>query len=66
MKKMWRKIIAFLYLRDNIYYTYEVTETGREYFLGRSHTDVYCSGIYSLTEQEAYIKGKINIKQLGI
>jgi hypothetical protein len=61
MKKLYRRIIAYLFLRDDMYYTYQVTETGREYFLGRSSINVHYSGAYSLTEKEAYVKGKINL-----
>ena len=68
MKMIWRKILSKLFLSDDEYYVYIIEETGRERFAARSIKNVHYRGeyktMYSITQREAYLKGKINLKGL--
>lgn len=65
MKLAWRKLLAYLFLRKDLYYTYHVYSNGRERYDGLSTYNYYDRGFhsvdYSLTQREAYIKGKISL-----
>jgi hypothetical protein len=65
MRKIWRRILAKLFIEDGFYYVYRVHPSGRETYEGIASYEYSDRGFgyieYSISQRKAYIKGKIKL-----
>jgi len=57
MKRIYKQILAFMFLSNDKRLYFKVEETGRE----RLETTFKKEATYSITEREAYLRGKVNL-----